>query len=307
LVGIGLWIWGDGSDSYNGFLVFLGWVFIIGAVVVYRKGKKVEVTEEEVKIVEDFLKDEVRQTDANKFPEQKIKEIPLENLGFSGFVLEYAWNMSLSERNKTILSVFPKRFWNDLGVSFDDVLAHADILCDKRSALTIEIQKKEDEWLVKYGHKIALAMQKLTAKDGEFRCRGNSSMENGVLVNKDDEEHRDFLSKVGNIKQAELQIFGLYMLTLLPKEEQKKFLAKAYQSDKYAKQLQLWAEVVCFPFLKQHGLLEKQGVNTTTFFGEITDKYGFVDSISWIRNIPNDYEIEEYVRKYSVIHFIKND
>ena len=39
LVGVGLWIWGDGSDSYNGFLVFLGWAFVVGAVVVYRHGK----------------------------------------------------------------------------------------------------------------------------------------------------------------------------------------------------------------------------------------------------------------------------
>lgn len=30
LIGIGLWILGDGSDSYNGFFVFFGWAFVIG-------------------------------------------------------------------------------------------------------------------------------------------------------------------------------------------------------------------------------------------------------------------------------------
>lgn len=43
LIGVGFWIWGDGFNSYNGFLVFLGWVFIISAVFVYRRGKGVEV------------------------------------------------------------------------------------------------------------------------------------------------------------------------------------------------------------------------------------------------------------------------
>ena len=38
LIGIGFWIWGDRSN-YNGFLVFLGWVSMVGAFIFYRKNK----------------------------------------------------------------------------------------------------------------------------------------------------------------------------------------------------------------------------------------------------------------------------
>jgi len=315
LIGIGFWWWNGDNTDINVKLL-LGWAFVIGAVVVYRRGKNAEAKKAYSKIVEEVQKN---QTDADTQPFQKdkkntydstqegVKIIPLENLGLSGFVLEYCWNMSLLERNKTILSVFPKIFWDELGVSFEDVLAHADILCDKRINLTIERQKKKDEWLVKYGHKIALAMEKITAKDGAFQCRSNSVLENGVWVNKDDEEHQTFLKKVGDIKQAELQLLGMYLLSLLPIEDQKKFYEKVYQSDKYAYLLKLWAEIICFPFLKQHGSLEKKGVETRTYFGEITDKYGFVGAISWIRNISNEYEIEDYIKNYSIVHFGKDD
>lgn len=273
LIGIGLWIWGDGSDSYNGFLVFLGWAFVIGAIVVYRHGKPQKQPKEEMESQMIFRRKE---------QDQNLKEIPLENLGFSGFVLEYCWNMSISERNKTILSVFPKKFWDDLGVSLNDVLAHADILCRGGAPLQIEIRKNEDEWLTKYGTEIFRTMKKATAHGGEFN------------------QDKDFRAKCAEIAQAEKQTLGLYMLTLLPLEEQKKFLEKVHQSLAPDYALQMWAEVVCYPLAKMTGLVKKKGTETTTFLFEIVDEMGFVQTIDWIRSLSTDYNnFEDYVRKSS--------
>jgi len=235
--------------------------------------------------------------------------IPPENLGFSGFIAQYCgyWSnddykiKSQQERNKIVLSVFPTRFWDDLGVSLTDVLLHADILCRGSAPLQIEIQKNENAWLVKHGTEIFHAMKKATAHGGEF--------------NKD----KDFLIKCSEIKSGELQILGLHMLLSLPSEEQKYFLENTRQSLVLENALRLWAELVCFPLAKSSKLIQKSRFSTPLFL-DLMDEMGFVRAIDFIRALPeynfldknNDRDpaltFENYVRQYSFLLLgIKNN
>jgi len=209
--------------------------------------------------------------------------VPYENLGFTGFVAQYCWNMTLSERNKVMLSIFPNKFWDSLRVSLGDVLAHADILCRGGAPLQIEIRKNRDEWLVRNGTEIFRATKKASARSGEFN------------------QDKDFRSKCAEIAQAEKQHLGLYMLTLLSVEEQKHFLENARQSLAPEYALQMWAEVVCYPLVKMTGLVKKKGIETTTFLFEIVDEMGFLQTINWMRSLPNYDNFDEYVRNNALV------
>src|SRR3989344_5600640 len=78
---------------------------------------------------------------------QDIKEIPPEKLGFDGFILNYAWNSNISERNKYILSIFPNDLWKGAELSIDDVNKYADVLCQSEDMLPKIVAESNDEYL----------------------------------------------------------------------------------------------------------------------------------------------------------------
>lgn len=288
LIGIGLWVWGDGSDSYNGFLVFLGWAFVIGAIVVYRKGKVTETTEEEIKIVEEEILKSQTHTDTHAQPFQKgtddstqegAKTSPPDNIGFGRFFAKYGWEMSFSEQNKYILSIFPGDFWKSIGVSFDDVSKHADILCQSEDILTETIKKSDNAWIIKHGAHVYRAMKEATIWN------------EGLMKDK------NFQKKCAEIALAELQVLGIKMLALLPKNEQEMFLEQCHRyyppsinPDFVFSALRIWADVVCVPYAENDGIVPpKKEAFPRIHLSEVVQELGFISTIAWLREFPTTH------------------
>src|SRR3989338_288793 len=81
---------------------------------------------------------------------QDIKEIPPEKLGFTGFILDYAWHSDLSQRNKYILSIFPSDLWEKVGISIDDANKYADVIFQNEGMLGKTVAEKIKENNEKY-------------------------------------------------------------------------------------------------------------------------------------------------------------
>lgn len=246
---------------------------------------------------------------------QKEKIIPPENFGLKGFILDY-FKMSPTERNVTILSILPNKLWVDLNVTFNDVLNHADILCGRRTDLIIEIQKNTNIWIISHGLDVAKGIEKFTNKTGEFRCILSDYKIACMLEMKSEDKNKfiyqeegypDFIKKVEQIKNAELQILGLCILTLLPLNERAAFLDKVSMSKSYADSLQKFASAVCIPLIMRSstpdGAIQLSSLfEKNHFFTELTDEWGLLGAISYLRNSPDEVvDFQNFVRRFSPI------
>jgi len=210
--------------------------------------------------------------------------IPYENLGFDDFIYNYLFELSHTERTRAILSIYPKHFWDNLGIEFVQALEYADYLCSPGALLGITLLEKKDEWLTLNAVKIAHALKTTTARDGELNA------------------NKDFTIKAGKILYAELQYRGFYMLTLLPTEEQKHFLENARQSLAPEHALRMWAELICFPLAKQLKIIERTRF-ITPVLPDLVDAWGLIETISWIRNLneSNYNNFAQYIRNNALV------
>lgn len=285
LIGIGFWIFG---------YPVLGWILVIGAVVVFHKGGSAEATEE-TKIVEKAQKNQT-DTDMQPFPKSTVystreeaKNIPLEKIRFTEFIAKYGFEMSFSEKNRHILSIFPSDFWKSAGVSFDDVSSRADVLCQSEDVLTETIKKSDDAWLIKHGAHIYRTMREATIWN------------EGLMKDK------NFQKKCAEIALAELQILGLEMLALLPKDEQKIFLEQCHRYyppsvdlDFPFSALRTWADYVCVPYAEKIGIVPPQKeAFPRIHLSEIIRELGFVSTIAWLREFPTYHNFDKLPQQFS--------
>ena len=215
---------------------------------------------------------------------------PPEYSGFGEFFTKYYQNTSFAEQNKYILSIFPVDFWKNIGVSFEDVSKHADIFFQSEDKEFIKaIVEKNDPWLTEHGGNIYVAMKIVTTWGKELMKSEN------------------FRNKCADIALAELQNLGLKMLTLLPKEEQKKFLEECKQHyppsvepDFSFLAMRVWADVVCTPLAETNGLIPKKKDSfPRPHLSEVIEKLGFIATIAWLRELSNYHNFEKYSPKFS--------
>lgn len=216
--------------------------------------------------------------------------VPAENLGFTaGFITDYLFHSSHTERNVILLRAFPDRFWDSLQVQWDDVLKHADYLCDRGAPLANVLYK--EPWLSLNALKVIRAMRAASILGGEFYNELNSN--------------KDFMIKTSQVQLAELQFLGFKMLSLLPVEEQKAFLEDARQARVPGHALQLWADLCAIrPIAESEGMLKKLRTPAPMAGGLLNNvklEIGFVEAIKWIRDLPNYDKFDLHVRNYSLV------
>lgn len=208
---------------------------------------------------------------------QDIKEIPPEKLGFEGFILNYAWNSNISERNKYILSIFPSDLWEKVDISIDDANKYADVIFQNEGMLGKTVAEKIKENNDKYLEEIA---QRLYAA---FHIMKMATIWNEGLM-----KDENFKNKCAEIARAELQLLGLKMFSTLSLENKKKFLDQVSTSAMPPYALRLWADYAFTP-LSENEFFEKNEKKTfpRTHLSDVIGKIGFIATIAWLRELPN--------------------
>ena len=213
---------------------------------------------------------------------------PPEYSGFEEFFTKYYKDSSFTEQNKYILSIFPVDFWKNIDVSFKDVSKHADIFFQSEDKeFTKAIVEKNDPWLTEHGGNIYVAMKIVTAWGKELMKSEN------------------FRNKCADIALAELQNLGLKMLTLLPKEDQKKFLEECQrhyppstEPDFPFLAMRVWADVACTPLAETNGLISKKKDSfPRRNLSDVIEKLGFIATIAWLRELPHYRNFDKHSQK----------
>lgn len=236
-----------------------------------------------------FSKIYLRSIDNQKFTDVSSAEYS----GFEEFFTTYCKDKTVAQQNKYILSIFPNSFWERIGIPFEDVSKHADLffLSDDNQEFTKAVVASNDPWILKNGTLIRSALYGVT------------------LWNKGLMKNENFRNKCADIILAELQMLGIKMLALLPKDEQKKFLdecTKHYppsvEPDFAFLALRLWADFVCTPLAEKHGLIPKQTKDfPRTHLSDVIGKIGFIATIVWLRELtgPDYRNFDKYVQQFS--------
>lgn len=222
--------------------------------------------------------------------QEPVEISPLEYVGFEEFFTKYYKDTSTTEQNKYILSIFPNIFWKKIGVSFEDVLKHADIFFQSDNTEFIKaVAKSKDSWLLKYGALVYSAMNTVT------------------IWNKELMKNENFRNKCADITLAELQVIGIKMCALLPKNEQKKFLDKcteyyppSIEPDFAFLALRVWADFVCTPLAEKNGLVptQKESFPRIHLF-DVIKEVGFIATIAFLRELLGYRNFDKYVQKFS--------
>lgn len=297
LIGIGLWILGSPNEIF----IILGWIFIIGAIVINRKGQNTEAIEEETKTASDlFVKkdpagtntspnvDRDKSTGFKEFVRSCLKTIPTlsetpsENIGFDSLISQYLLYSSGLEQNQFVLTPFPKNFWDSLGIQQENVFKYADYMCepDLRNS-----SKMKEENLPISSEKIITAMKRATIKGGDL----NNSEQFAGLAN--------------FIFQAELQALGFRLLMTSPSHVLSEFLEKAKKSELPKNSLRMWAMIEVSDLAKKEGIfpldiasMDMENKIKQPWMPGIVDlvnQMGFVEAIIFIRGIYRTYSISE--------------
>jgi hypothetical protein len=216
---------------------------------------------------------------------QAVKEIPPEKLGFEGFVLDYALNSNISERNKCIISLFPNDFWKVVEISIDDATKYADVLCQSEAMLPRVVAESKDEYLKKLAPRLYAAygvMKKITIWNS------------GLM------KEKDFKNKCAEIFRGELQLIGMKMFSILKPEDKKSFLDQVYSSAVPSCALRVWADYVCTPIADYDILSEyKKRDFPSTHLSDIIGKIGLIPTIAWLRELPDYRNFENRVNALS--------
>lgn len=222
---------------------------------------------------------------------QKFTDIsPPEYSGFEEFFKKYYENTSANEKNKYILSIFPDSFWERIGVSFAEVSKYADIFFQYDNIEFIKrITESNDTWLLKNGGLIYSVLNGVTLWN------------NGLMKNE------NFRNKCADIALAELQMIGIEMCALLPKNEQKKFLdecTKYYppsvEPDFAFFALRTWADFVCIPLAEKNGLAPTQKESFPRIhLADVIKRVGFIATIAFLRELPGSRNFDKYVQNFS--------
>jgi len=216
---------------------------------------------------------------------------PPEYSGFGEFFATYYKDKSFTEQNRYILSIFPPAFWANIGVSFEDVSNHADVFFQHDEKERVKtIVKINNTWLTKHSINVDVAMKLATTWNRELMSNEN------------------FRNKCADIALAELQMLGIKMCALLPKDEQKKFLdecAEHYppsvEPDFAFLALRVWADVVCTPLAEKHGLVqETKGDMIRIHLSDVIKEVGFIETIAWLRELPSYNNFDKHVQKSSI-------
>ena len=218
-------------------------------------------------------------------PTKDIKEIPPAKLGFEGFVLDYAWNNDISERNKYIISLFPNDFWKSVEISCDDATKYADILCQSEEYLPKNVAESDDEYLEEIASKLY----------STYHVMRVSTIWNSGLM-----KDKNFQDKCAEIARGELQLLGMAMFSVLTSENKKIFLNQVFSSEAPPYALRVWADYVCTPNA-DHDILagdEKSGF-LRTHLSKVIEKIGFISTIAWLRELPNCRNFENLVNALS--------
>lgn len=303
LLGIGLWnmTWhGDSNPFYGKLFVFLFWAFVIGAVIVYRKGKSVEVVEEVKTVATSTTKkdpvrtkgqpnvDRDKSTGFKEFVRSCLKTIPAlsetpsENIGFDSLISHYLLYQSRYEQNLFVLTPFPKDFWDNLDTRQDDMFKYADYLCELDLRDSTDVKEKK---LPIQAEKIIMAMKHSTIKGGELN------------------NNKKFADLANFIFQAELQALGFRLLMTSPSNVLGEFLEKAKKSEVPKNSLRMWAMLEVSDLAKKEGIfpldiasMDMENKIKQPWMPGIVDlinQMGFVEAIIFIRGIYRAYSISE--------------
>ena len=153
----------------------------------------------------------------------------------------------------------------------------------------ITIAKSKDSWLLKYGALVYSAINTVT------------------IWNKELMKNENFRNKCADITLAELQMIGIKMCALLPKNEQKKFLdncAKYYppsiEPDFAFLALRVWADFVCTPLAEKNGLVPTQKESFPRIhLPDVIKELGFIATIAFLRELPSYRNFNGYIQKFS--------
>ena len=211
---------------------------------------------------------------------QDIKEIPPEKLGFEGFILDYAWNSNISERNKYIISLFPNDLWKNAEISIDDATKYADVLCQSEDMLPKIVAESKDKYLEEIAPRLYTA----------YYVMKTTTVWNSGLM-----KDENFKNKCAEIARAELQLLGLKMFPTLSLENKKKFLDQVFTSVMPPYALRLWADYAFTP-LSENEFFEKSEKKTfpRTHLSDVIGKIGFIATIAWLRELPNYRNFENW-------------
>lgn len=215
---------------------------------------------------------------------QDIKEISPEKLGFTGFILNYAWNSDLPQRNKYILSIFPNELWEKVEISIDDANKYADVLFQNENMLGQTVAKKIAESNDKYLEEIAPRLY------SAYHIIKTATIWNEGIM-----KDENFKNKCAGIARAELQLLGLKMFSALSPENKKKFLDQVFTSSMPPYALRLWADYAFTP-LSENEFFEINEKKTfpRTHLSDVIGKIGFIATIAWLRELPNYRNFENW-------------
>lgn len=176
--------------------------------------------------------------------------------------LEYS-KISLTEKNKKIIGIFPEEFWSNLGVTVQDVILYADFLVDRGLSLRTVLNNKKDKWLTENAFNIIKKIQEVTKYGGELSSDSC------------------FMYGVREINSGELLNLGLKMFNSL--SEDKKKIQKNYY------EIKMWAEVV------SNGLAELSGFYKPAVipppFDDFVRQVGLLHYVEWIRGLQSDKKL----------------
>ena len=181
-----------------------------------------------------FSKIYLRSIDSQKFTDVS----PVEYSGFEEFFTTYYKDKTVAQQNKYILSIFQIVFGKGSAFPLRMFLGMPifSFLSDDNQEFTKAVVASNDPWILKNGTLIRSALYGVT------------------LWNKGLMKNENFRNKCADIILAELQMLGIKMLALLPKDEQKKFLdecTKHYppsvEPDFAFLALRLWADFCVYP------------------------------------------------------------
>lgn len=217
---------------------------------------------------------------------QDTKEILPEKLGFEGFILDYAWNSNVSERNKYVISLFPDDLWKEAKLSTDDAKKYADILCQNEDVLPKMVAESKDKHLEEIAPQLYKAY---------YFMRVATLWNKGKLMSND-----KWKNKFAEVARAEFQLLGFKMFSILSLEHKKEFLDKAYSSDMPHYALRLWADYAYTPLAEDDILSGREKRSfPRTHLSDIIEKVGFVSAIAWLRELPNYRNFENWSNKLS--------
>lgn len=216
---------------------------------------------------------------------QDIKEIPPEKLGFEGFILDYAWNSNISERNRYIISLFPNDLWKNAEISIDDATKYADILCQSEDMLPKIVAESNDKYLEEIAPRLYTA----------YYVMKTTTLWNSGLM-----KDENFKNKCAEIFRGELQLVGIKMLSVLKPEDKKSFLDQVYSSVAPSYALRVWADYACTPIADDDILKEGEKRDfPRTHLSDVMGKIGFIPTIAWLRELPDYRNFENRVNALS--------